>query len=125
MLEDRYSLGVTPWRPDREPIESSFEGYILGGYMTNGIVFACIQARARVFAQARFQYQRFSSGRPGDLFGDQSLTLLEQPWPNGTTGELLTRMEQDGSLAGNFFATTVDNGARVRRLRPDWVTIVT
>src|SRR3546814_18880675 len=51
-----------------------------------------------------------------------SSDLLEEPWPNGTTRELLARMEQDVSLAGNFYA--VREAGRLRRLRPDWVSIV-
>lgn len=114
-------------RSDDEGIEQSFDAYVERAYKANGVVFACVLARSLVFSEARFQYQRLSGGRPGDLFGDPSLGLLERPWPNGTTGELLTRMEQDVSLAGNFFATTVDDadGKRLRRLRPDSVTIVT
>ena len=117
----------TSWLGDKETIDSSFEGYVDGAYKANGVIFACILARMLVFSEARFQYQRFEKGRPGDLFGDNSLSLLENPWPNGTTGELLSRMEQDASLAGNFYATTVGQGAdrRIRRLRPDWVTIIT
>lgn len=112
---------------NREQIESSFPGYVEGAYKRNGIVFACILARLVVFSQARFQYQHMTDGRPGDLFGDDTLALLERPWPNGTTGELLARVEQDVSLAGNFFATARGTGAdrHIRRLRPDWVTIVT
>jgi phage portal protein BeeE len=112
---------------DAEEIDASFAGYVSGAYKANGVVFACILARLLVFSEARFQFQNFVKGRPSDLFGDPSLAILERPWPNGTTGELLARMEQDGSLAGNFFATVVDDahGRRVRRLRPDWVTIVT
>lgn len=126
MFEDRMVLG-TSWRPDREEIESSFEGYVRGAYKSNGIVFACIQARARAFSEARFQFQQMTGGRPGNLFGTPELALLEEPWPNGTTGELLVRMEQDASLAGNFFATVSEAGGtrRIRRLRPDFVTIVT
>lgn len=112
---------------DREEIEANFAGYVSGAYKANGVVFACILARLLLFSEARFQYQRFANGRPADLFGDPSLSILERPWPNGTTGELLARMEQDASLAGNFYATVVDDehGRRIRRLRPDWVTIVT
>lgn len=112
---------------DREDIACNFDGYVSKAYKANGVVFACILARLLVFSEARFQFQRFSNGRPSDLFGDPSLALLERPWPNGTTGELLARMEQDASLAGNFFATVVEDrdGRRVRRMRPDWVTIVT
>jgi phage portal protein BeeE len=109
-----------------EAIEASFSGYVNDAYKGNGIVFACILARLLPFSEARFQYQRMQGGRPADLFGSPDLSLLETPWPNGTTGELLARMEQDASLAGNFYAVAVGSGSsrRLRRLRPDWVTIV-
>lgn len=112
---------------DREELDCNFTSYVSNAYKANGVIFACILARLLVFSEARFQYQRFIQGRPADLFGDTSLSILERPWPNGTTGELLAHMEQDGSLAGNFFATRVTdaNGDRIRRLRPDWMTIVT
>ena len=116
------------WSPlagDKESIAESFEGYVQGAYKANGIVFACIGARARVFSEARFQYQQMVDGRPGELFDDGTLSLLDMPWPNGTTGELLFRMEQDASLAGNHFLTLAGAGTRLRRLRPDWVTILT
>lgn len=103
-----------------------FDAAVAGLYKANGIVFACIGARAMPFSEARFQMQEINDGRPGRLFDDTSLRLLDEPWPNGTTGELLFRMEQDVSIAGNFFATVVGAGAtrRIRRLRPDWVTIL-
>lgn len=120
-------LSWSPMAGKKETISSSFEGYVRGVYKSNGIVFACIGARARVFSEARFQYQQLRNSRPGDLFGTPDLALLERPWPNGDTGELLFRMEQDASLAGNFFATLAgpQDARRIRRLRPDWVTIVT
>lgn len=111
---------------DKEAIEENFAGYVSGAYKSSGVVFACILARLMVFSEARFMFQRYANGRPTDLYGTPELRLLERPWRNGTTGELLARMEQDASIAGNFFATTVGEGAdlRIRRLRPDWVTIV-
>lgn len=117
----------TRWPGDKEELGNDFESYVTHALKQNGVVFACIAARMHVFSQARFQYQRFQGGRPAELFGDTSLSLLENPWPNGTTGELLARMEQDASLAGNFFGTIVGKGddSRIRRLRPDWVTILT
>lgn len=120
-------LGGTVLPTNQERIESSFEGYIQGAYKANGVVFACILARISVFSEARFQFQRIRNGKPGDLFGTPALDLLEQPWPNGTTGELLARMEQDVSVAGNAYLTVVEDrhGRRIRRLRPDWVTVVT
>jgi hypothetical protein len=92
-------------------------------YQSSGPVFSLVLARLQVFSQARFQWARFSGGVPGSLFGSPELKLLERPWPGGTTGDLLARMEVDASAAGTSFVrrTTAD---RVNRLRPDWVTIV-
>lgn len=105
-----------------EEIENNFTGYVYGAYKSDGVVFAVILARMLLFSEARFQWQRMSGGRPGDLFGTQDLGILEYPWPNGTTGELLARMEQDVSLSGNAYV--VRENRRLRRLRPDWVQIV-
>lgn len=105
-----------------ETIEANFADVVAKAYKANGPVFACILARAMPFSEARFQFQEIINGRPGRFMDDDSLRILDTPWPNATTGELLWRMEQDASLAGNFYATVV-NG-RIRRLRPDWVTIL-
>lgn len=112
---------------DREEIANDFEGYVHHAYKSNGVVFACILVRLFVFSEARFMFRRMDNGRPQQMFGDQSLRRLERPWPNGTTGELLAHMEQDVSLGGNFYGTLVEDrdGERVRRMRPDWVTIIT
>lgn len=108
----------------KEVNELDFIATVQQVYKQNGPVFACILTRGFPFSEARFQFQELLKGRPGRLFGTQALSLLENPWTNATTGELLWRMEQYASLAGNFFATTVANGTRMRVLRPDWVTIV-
>lgn len=120
-------FSALPWSGNREEIEPHFESYVANAYKRSGPIFTCILVRMWVFSEARFQYQQMRGGRPGDLFGNQDLALLENPWPNATTGELLAHMEQDASLAGNFYATTVTDeaGTRIRRLRPDWVTILT
>ncbi|GIH07410.1 hypothetical protein Rhe02_54770 [Rhizocola hellebori] len=128
-------LGSTPLDGRKEGIENDFEAYIRRAYKANGIIFACITTRQQVFSQARFQWREFTKGRPGDLFGNEELSILERPWPSGTTGELLARMEVVASLAGNFYATVVDDdgrfgkaatgeGRRIAYLRPDWVTII-
>lgn len=118
--------GGSSWNGDKEDIEQSFDGFARDLYKSNPIVFACIQARQLPFSEARFQFQEIRAGRPGRMYGTPALSILENPWVNGTTGELLSRMEQDASLAGNFYATIVGEGdeRRIRRLRPDWVTIV-
>lgn len=120
---------------DRETIENDFEGYVAGAFKRCGPIFACIQARQLVFSEARFQFRKFVNGRPADLFGNAELALLENPWPGGTTGELLSHMEQDVSLSGNSYWTKCDGlgrfgnsasgkGLRLVRLRPDWVTLI-
>ncbi|OII61201.1 hypothetical protein BJP40_06655 [Streptomyces sp. CC53] len=121
---------------NKEVIENDFVGYIQGAFKRNGAVFACMSARQMVFAEARFLWRRFSNGRPGDLFFSQELTLLENPWPGGTTSDLLARMLQDADLAGNAFLTTVDDrgryglaseggpGRRIVRMRPDYVELI-
>lgn len=137
-FDDQRLPLLTSWglTPDREPIPNDFEGYVTGVYQSNGVVFACITARQLVFSEATFQWREKRNGRPGALFGNRELALLERPWPGGTTGELLARMEADVSLAGNFYATTVDDrgrygnasrggkGRRIARMRPDWVTLI-
>lgn len=120
--------GLRSWStPERERIPNDFEAYAAEAFCGNGVLFTVLAIRLHVLSEARFQFQQLEKGRPGDLYGNEALSLLESPWPNGTTGELVARMEQDGSLAGNFFATVVkdERGQRLRRLRPDWVTIVT
>jgi phage portal protein BeeE len=106
-----------------EKVEASFRGYVDGAYKRNGIVFACMLARMQLFTEARFQFRGMRFGRPGDLFGTGDLGPLETPWSGATTGDLLARMIQDVDLAGNFYA--VRRGSTIRRLRPDWVTIIT
>lgn len=113
-------------RPDSESIENDFEAYVTKAFKANGAVFACVTARQMVFSGATFKFRqrvdKSASGMPGPLFGTPELAILENPWPGGTTGELLGRMEQDVSLAGNSYWTR--RGDRLVRLRPDWVDIV-
>lgn len=128
-----------PWlvaaTAEREPIENDFAGYVEGAYKRNGVVFGAIDRRQQVFSQGRFQWRNWVNGIPGEFYGTAELALLEKPWPNGTTGELLAHMEYDASLAGNFYCTTVDDagrigrsatgpGRRIARLRPDWAQLV-
>jgi hypothetical protein len=106
----------------QEEIGAQFRSLSQSAYKQNGVVFACVVTRMLLFSEARFQYQRLRGGRPAELFGNASLGLLESPWPNGTTGDLLTKAIQYVDLAGNFFA--VRRPGRLKVLRPDWVSIV-
>lgn len=96
-------------------------------YKSNGPVFALVLARLQVFCQARFQWTRYEGGVPTEPFGTDALRVLEDPWPGGTTADLLARMEVDVSLAGNSYIRKIMRPGelpRLNRLRPDWVTII-
>ena len=84
------------------PAVSSTELTALQGQV-NPIVAACIHARMLVFSEARFQWQRFQDGQSGNLFGNQELSVVERPWVNATTGDLLSRMIVDADLYGNSY----------------------
>lgn len=128
--------GGAAYSAEYERIENDFRAYTRQAYKGDSIVFAVMAKRLQVFAQAAFRFQRMRDGKPADFFWGPSLSLLERPWPNGTLGELLSHMEQDASLAGNFYATTVDDegrigaaakaspSCRIARMRPDWTTLV-
>lgn len=116
-------FGIPTDVPNRaERIDPSFMGAAVGAMKGNAVVFACMRARFSIFSQARFQWRRMSNGRPGDLFGTADLEPLENPWANGTTGDLLNRMIIDADLAGNSYWTLREGS--LRRLRPDWVYII-
>lgn len=100
----------------------------LSGYMAalRGCppAFAAQMVRALVLSQARFTFRsRSRNGRPAKTFGTRALSLLENPWPNGTTGQLLTTMEWHAGVAGNAYVTNRTRG-RLRVIRPDWVAVV-
>lgn len=85
--------------------------------------FAAEMVRALVLSQARFTFRNLRySKTPKRPFGTSELAILENPWPKGTTGELITRMEWHAGLAGNAYV--VRQGNRLRVLRPDWVAIL-
>ena len=89
--------------------------------MGNVVVFSCILARLQVFSQARFQYRELRNGRPGDYFGTSGTGDPGTARARPHHVDLLSRMETDASLAGNWYG--VKDGNRLRRLRPDWTAI--
>lgn len=105
--------------PDNEKILPTFVNHA-NAYSNSAVVFGVVLARLMLFSEAEFKFQTLADK---SLFGNEDLSLLENPWPGGTTGELLARMEQDVSLAGNAYIRNVA-GEQLERLRPDWVTIV-
>ena len=112
-----------------ESISNNFEQYVESAFKRSGIVFAAMIARHCIFAEARLVYQEIISGNPGDLLNKPTdLNVLDKPWPNGTTSELLMRAIQDADMAGNNYVVTEGVpgrlGYRLRRMRPDWVEIL-
>src|SRR5215212_160047 len=119
-----YSMGLNQTiSGTTEEIPSDFAGLVEMAYKRNGVVFACMLVRQLLFSEARFQFRTMARGRPGELFGTRALRSLERPSPGKTTGHLLTRMIQDADLSGNWYGA-LRAGGLIRRLRPDWVTIV-
>jgi phage portal protein BeeE len=96
--------------------------------------FAAQMVRALVLSQARFTFRNppwltalmaaHPAAAPRRTFGTGDLRLLERPWPNGTTGDLIARMEWHAGLAGNAYVTNWQQDARLRVLRPDFTAIV-
>lgn len=105
-----------------EKIGNGFADFSTHGLMGNAVVAAIERVRVAVFSEARFQWQAMNGGRPGDMFGNPDLALLERPWVGATTGDLMARMLIDADMAGNSF--WVERLDELVRLRPDWVEIV-
>lgn len=103
-------------------ISSTLPGY-MSALRQSPPAFAAQMVRALVLSEARFTFRNLpSSGTPRRTFGNRDLGVLERPWTNGTTGDLIARMEWHAGVAGNAF--TVRQPKRLRVLRPDWVMIV-
>jgi hypothetical protein len=114
----------------REEIPNNFAGYAEHLKKANAVAFACLDVRRRLFSEARFTFRRLTDGRPGELFGGRDgrnpayrgLALLANPWPGGTTRDLLTDAIDYADVGGNTFI--VRRGGRLVFMRPDHVTIM-
>lgn len=104
------------------PIGSTFNGYT-AALKACPPAFAAEYVRSLVISQARFVFRnrRFTS-TPGRIFTNSALGILERPWANGTTGELLTAMEWHAGVAGNAYVRNL--GSRLRVLNPSWMTVM-
>jgi phage portal protein BeeE len=105
-----------------EAIADNFTGYAWGCLQGNPIVSAVEAKRVEVFSEARFQFQELRAGRPGNLFGSPALSVLETPWPGGTTGDLLAKMLLHADFGGNAYVAYLAD--ELVLLRPDWVEIL-
>lgn len=101
-------------------ITNSLPGY-MGALRSCPPAFAAQMVRALVLSQVRFTFRNppWDQASPRKTFGTGALTLLERPWPNGTTGDLVGLMEWHAGLAGNAFVLRRPD--RLKVLRPDFV----
>src|SRR5262245_16557084 len=76
-------------------------------YRDNGIGCACMAVQQWMLPEARFKFQ---SSVDDHLFGNQSLSIVEHPWPNGDSGDLLARMSRDGGLGNAYIRKVVPAG---------------
>lgn len=118
-----YLNSTTYGNSKQEAIGPQLDATSALAYKSNAVVFACMQIRSNLLSEGRFMFRDIKGGRPGKLFNaDEPLQRLRQPWPGGTTADLIRKMLQYVDLAGNAFV--VRNGPGLALLRPDWVTIV-
>lgn len=125
-----YAFGLNQsWTTQKiQEISNTLPGYRTA-IMSCPPAFAAQLARAVTLSQARFAFRNkpYASANPRNIFGTSALQLLETPWVNGNTSDLLSRMEWHAGLAGNAYVTyQMGRGGqeRLRVLRPDWVAIV-
>lgn len=104
----------------RETPAQTFIWYALEGYAANPVVFSLVLARLQLLAQAEFKFQWLDTRR---MFGSPELLVLEEPWQNGTSGDLIAQMEQHASIAGNAFVRR-SSLTTLAMMRPDWTDIV-
>ena len=117
-----YGLQQTLGGERAKEISSTLPGY-MAALRGCPPAFAAQMVRALVLSQARFTFRtRQGFPKAGQTFGTRELDLLERPWTNATTGELINRMEWHAGLAGNAYVTR--QAGRLRVLRPDWVVII-
>lgn len=119
-----YPFGLNQtWANQRiQEISQTLPGY-MQALAQSPPAFAAQMVRSLVLSQVRFCYRNLlSSGSSRRTFGQPTLAPLERPWPNATTGQLVSRMEWHTGLAGNAYV--LRQPSRLRVLRPDWVMLV-
>jgi phage portal protein BeeE len=104
----------------KESVQKTLVTQAQQAYITNGPIFAIILVRMMLLSEARFKFRALQDKK---MYGDETLRILEYPWPNGTSGELWARMEQDVSLAGNCYMWKAEEDLLVR-LPPQEVFII-
>src|SRR5215468_712638 len=115
-------LQTTYGGPDREAVLPQWAAWAQSANASSAVVFSALVIRMSLFSEVTFQFQAKDDKH---LFGNTALLKLEEPFgPDTVARDLLVRMEQDTSLAGNAYVWDAPGQDRLVRLRPDWTTIV-
>lgn len=104
-------------------VPNSFVGYVQEVANRDGIVSACVAARALLVSQLRFKWRDVRNGPQSSLFTSESLAPLQTPQPGVTRSRLFHMAEQHASYAGNAYFWLGPSG-QLRLLRPDWVSLL-
>lgn len=118
-LPDFSMMTNTYQGSDVSSIQATFQAYAEQGFQGNSTVFSLILARMMLFSEAEFKFRDRLTKR---LSYSDALQILDNPWPNGTAGDLLSVMELDASIGGNSFIRHA--GDQLERLRPDKTVVV-
>lgn len=107
--------------PDRE-IAVGLETY-MAALRRCPPAFAAQLARSQVLSQVRFCFRnRPDTSTPRRTFSSARLRRLEVPWPQATTGQMVSLLEWYAGVAGNAYIHR--QADRIRVLRPDWVVVI-
>lgn len=97
-------------------------------YATHGVVHGCMALRSAVFSTVRLVYQDMIAGRPSGLIATPALDIFTEPWPGGTTQQLLAQMIEYVDWTGNSYVVRdrdlVREETELVPLEPTWVKIV-
>lgn len=106
------------------PVEASaanFEQAVRTIGSSSSVVSAAVSARSLAMSQLSFTFRNVRDR--SRLFGTEALAPLENPGPDMTRESLLSRIEPDIAYHGNAYWRRLPDG-RIRRLRPDWMTLL-
>lgn len=118
------TLGLNQTYPRQtvEQVRNDLPGY-MSALRQSPPAFAAQMVRATVLSQVRFVFRNLPYTKtPRRIWSSTALSPLEHPWTNGTTGDMVSRLEWYAGLAGNGY--TARRGKRLRVLRPDWVGVL-
>lgn len=113
-------LTTLPGSPAVTPA-GTFVAYVQGIHERNGVVAAAVSARSMLMSQLRFTWRSEADLR---TFGNQSLSLLEQPAEGLTRSRMLTVAEQHVSYAGNAYFWREPESGELHLLNPDKVSVI-